>query len=103
MNLMSMLGLNILRSYIANLDRTYILVLFKTASSRQVSVLRDAIWKHIAFQISIRAKIPVSISFRAHNIDHSLIPIFQFIVAQSISNVPARTTPSVLRLERRPS
>jgi len=47
-------------SYIANLDPAYIYALFQRASFRQVAVLRYAIWKHIAFQTSIRVKIPVS-------------------------------------------
>jgi hypothetical protein len=52
--------LSIFRSYITNLDPYYILALTETASFRQVSVLRDAFWKHVALQTSIRVKIPVS-------------------------------------------
>jgi hypothetical protein len=58
--LMGKLPLIIFRSYIANLDPAYIFALFHTASFRQVSVLRYAFWKHIAFQTSIRVNIPVS-------------------------------------------
>ena len=47
-------------SYIANLDAAYVYALFQRASFLQVAVLRYAIWKHIAFQTSIRVKIPVS-------------------------------------------
>ncbi|OCK76085.1 hypothetical protein K432DRAFT_307150 [Lepidopterella palustris CBS 459.81] len=44
--------------YIPNLDPNFILALAETASFHQVSALRDAIWKHLAFQTSIRVKIP---------------------------------------------
>ncbi|KAF2193385.1 hypothetical protein K469DRAFT_734797, partial [Zopfia rhizophila CBS 207.26] len=44
--------------YISNLDPYYILALINTASSHQVSALRDAIWKHLAWQMSIKVKIP---------------------------------------------
>jgi hypothetical protein len=51
---------NIFGRYISNLDPYYILALAETASFHQVSVLRDAIWKYLALQTSIRVKIPVS-------------------------------------------
>jgi hypothetical protein len=43
------------------LDPYYILALAVTAPSHQALVLRDAIYKHIAFQTTIRVKIPVRI------------------------------------------
>ncbi|KAH8588290.1 hypothetical protein B0O99DRAFT_693577 [Bisporella sp. PMI_857] len=52
--------------YIQNLDPYYILALAQTSSFHQVTVLRDAIWKHLALQTSIRVKIP-----------HIGYPIFQ--------------------------
>lgn len=48
-------------SYISNLNPYYILALTETASFHQVEILRDAIFKHIALQTSIRARINVSI------------------------------------------
>jgi hypothetical protein len=48
-------------SYIANLDPHYIFALTETASFHQVSVLRDAIFRHLAMNTSIRVKVPVSI------------------------------------------
>ena len=56
-------SLNIFGRYIANLDPAYILALAETASFHQLSVLRDAIWKHLALQTSIMVKIPVTIQF----------------------------------------
>jgi len=50
----------IFHSYIADLDPYYILALTETATFHQASVLRDAIWKYLALQTSIRVKIPVS-------------------------------------------
>ncbi|OCK76055.1 hypothetical protein K432DRAFT_307225 [Lepidopterella palustris CBS 459.81] len=53
--------------YIADLDPYYVLALTETAAFHQVSVLKDAIWQHIALQTSIRVKIPPR-----------QFPIFQF-------------------------
>jgi hypothetical protein len=53
-------SLSLFRRYIANLDPYYILALAETASDHQVEALRDAIFKHIALQTSIRVRIPVS-------------------------------------------
>lgn len=50
-------------SYITNLNPSYILALAETAPFHQVSALRDALWKHIALQTSLRVKLPVSHSF----------------------------------------
>jgi hypothetical protein len=58
---MNYILLSIFRSYITNLDPYYILALIETASSLQVPVLRDAIWKHLTLQISIQVQIPVSV------------------------------------------
>jgi hypothetical protein len=48
-------------SYISDLDPYYILALTKTAAFHEVSSLRDALWKHIARQTSLKVRIPVSI------------------------------------------
>ncbi|KAF2194379.1 hypothetical protein K469DRAFT_126254 [Zopfia rhizophila CBS 207.26] len=45
--------------YINDPDPAYILALAETASYHQIPALIDAIWQHIAFQISIRIQIPV--------------------------------------------
>ncbi|KAF2185082.1 hypothetical protein K469DRAFT_665938 [Zopfia rhizophila CBS 207.26] len=45
--------------HIPNLDPHFILALAKTASQHQVSVLREAIWKHLALQTAFGVKIPV--------------------------------------------
>ncbi|KAF2176999.1 hypothetical protein K469DRAFT_382413 [Zopfia rhizophila CBS 207.26] len=44
--------------YISNLDPYYILALAETASFHQRPALKDAIWKHIAHQLSIWVDIP---------------------------------------------
>ncbi|OCK74043.1 hypothetical protein K432DRAFT_311503 [Lepidopterella palustris CBS 459.81] len=44
--------------YIADLDPYYIFALAETAKFCQIAVLRDSIWKHIAFQTSITVQIP---------------------------------------------
>lgn len=49
----------ILISYIYHLDRDYILSLANTVSWHEVDALRDAIWKHVASETSIRVHIPV--------------------------------------------
>jgi hypothetical protein len=46
--------------HIADLDPAYILALAKTASYQQLPVLREAIYKHLAFQASIAVKIPTT-------------------------------------------
>lgn len=43
--------------YVADLDPDYILAIARTAPWYQVGTLRDAIWKHVALQTSIRVKI----------------------------------------------
>lgn len=47
-------------SYISNLNPYYILALTETATFHQVAVFKDAIWKHLALQTSIRARVTVS-------------------------------------------
>ncbi|KAF2266352.1 hypothetical protein CC78DRAFT_578389 [Lojkania enalia] len=44
--------------YVVNLDAYYISALIRTAPFHQVSTLRDAIWKHVAFQTAISVKLP---------------------------------------------
>jgi hypothetical protein len=44
--------------YVKDLDPSYILALGATVSHHQVEFLRDAIWKHLAFQTSIRVTVP---------------------------------------------
>jgi len=93
-------------SYIANLDPAYIYALFQRASFLQVSVLRYAIWKHIAFQTSIRVKIPVSTECLIkllESIFFSPIIRLQCVLGQVISNLPIGITSSLFRLEARQS
>ena len=49
----------LVHSYIANLDPYYILALVETASQHQISVLKEAVWKHLKLKTSIAVKIPV--------------------------------------------
>ena len=93
-------------SYIANLDPAYIYALFERASFLQVSVLRYAIWKHIAFQTSIRVKIPVSTEYLKLLEKHFRLPDYPLtmcVLGQVISNLPIGITSSLFRLEARQS
>ncbi|KAF2185092.1 hypothetical protein K469DRAFT_688302 [Zopfia rhizophila CBS 207.26] len=45
--------------YISNLDPLFILALTETAPNHQVPALRDAIWKHVASQTSMKIQIPL--------------------------------------------
>ncbi|KAF2684746.1 hypothetical protein K458DRAFT_487060 [Lentithecium fluviatile CBS 122367] len=44
--------------YIADIDSDYVMALVNTVDWLQVPTLRDAIWKHITLQTSLRLKIP---------------------------------------------
>ncbi|PSS22711.1 hypothetical protein M430DRAFT_16661 [Amorphotheca resinae ATCC 22711] len=72
--------------YIADLDPYYILALTETASFHQVSVLRDAIWKYLACQTSIRVKIP----YRGYPIFQMEFHISYFALRASSPKDPSR-------------
>jgi hypothetical protein len=48
-------------SYVENLDASYVRALLETASNFQEEALRDAIWKHLALEASLRVSIRVCV------------------------------------------
>ena len=46
--------------YIENMQPSDIRALAETAAFREVAVLREALWKHFARQMSLKVEIPVS-------------------------------------------
>ncbi|KAF2181077.1 hypothetical protein K469DRAFT_590492 [Zopfia rhizophila CBS 207.26] len=78
--------------YIANLNPHYIFALTETASFHQVSVLRDAIWKHLALQTSIRVKVP-SGKYNIFQLEFQ-IPYFALRILPFPAGHPQRTVPN---------
>jgi hypothetical protein len=67
--------------YIADLDPAYILALAKTVSCQQLSVLREAIYKHLVFHASIAVKISTT-GYRTFQLDLHL-PFFKLRKSKS--------------------